>query len=154
MSYSHCFCVNPQVKNTWISALKKNYIDINLILSKQSTSCSDGVFLETWMGMVVLCFWVSSSSTTCGSSWVCMKMGWVRLLGSWVYGRLSWRKILIYTIAIMDTTAANWNVEDVERKRAAKVPQTHAAERTPARTPNADALSLSAMLSAWNYIFI
>lgn len=41
-----------------------------------------------------------------------------------------------------------WNVEGVGRKRAARVPKTKAAELTPARIPNAEALSLSDMLSA------
>lgn len=42
-----------------------------------------------------------------------------------------------------------WNVEAVERKRAAKVAHTNAPELTPDRIPNADARSLSDILSAY-----
>jgi hypothetical protein len=45
-----------------------------------------------------------------------------------------------------------WNVKAVERKRAAKVPQTSAAVVMPDRIPNTDVLCLSKTLSAWMFL--
>lgn len=40
----------------------------------------------------------------------------------------------------------------MDRKRVANVPQTHAAEVTPESIPNADALSLSGIISACGFL--